>query len=187
MAGPSKGSLFDGQYRAVTPHVEWLVRTIRETYLVARKGYISHAPLRASKAADDHFLQTAFLVQKLGVDPVEFTLRQVAAMAETGNIFPNGLHSLKVYDRQPKAETITTDSLASYTAQNNLLHGLRTLFTLQQAISDPMNQFSPLFRACVALRLGLTEVASRHRDEAKRELALNPVMRTLFPKEVAQL
>jgi hypothetical protein len=187
MAGSSKGSLFDGRYRAVTPEIENLVSIIRGTFLATRKQFIPQAPMRASKAAEDHFLQTAFLVQQLGVDAATFTVQQVHAMAETGNIFPNGLHSRKVMQRHATAHDLRSWSLADCTAQFLLFKGLQKLFTGKQAISDPSNSFTPLFRACVALRLGLPEVAQRYRNEALLELPLHPVMRELFPAEVKSL
>lgn len=187
MAGPSRDCLFDGQYRAVTPEIERYVQIIRDAFLETRKAYDPMAPMRASKAAYDHFLQTAFLVKKLGLEPREFTTRQVQAMGLTGNIFPVGLHSLKVMERQPDREEIDRDSLWTYRTQFDIFVGLHKIFTPVEAIMDPANQFTPLFRMCIAMRLGLTEFAERHRDRAKAELVLHPLARRIFPAETATL
>ena len=186
MAGSSKGSLFDGQYRAVTPEVEKVVAVVQATFLAARSAYLPHAPMRASKRDKDHFLQAAFLIRKLGVDPAEFTQRQVDAMAITGSIFASGVASKKVADRQPSKDVIRSESLAHYQAQYLLFKQLIPHYTAYQILMDPVHQFSPLFRACVALRLGLPTVVLKYREPAMCELTVNPVIRELFP-EVSQL
>ncbi len=188
MAGPSSDyNVVDGRYVAITHEIEQMAETIKRTFVDARRSYCPSAG-GVSKAQWPHFVKAALMCIRLKEDPIAFTLRQVEEMARFSTFYPSALHSDKLSLRgAAKTEQKAVDHLAGYRAQLTLLDGLRAIFTVQEALSDPVNQFSPLFRACLAIRFGLPDVAVQHRESAKLELAACPVARELFKNEVTQL
>jgi hypothetical protein len=186
MAGKLKGSLFDGQYRAVTPEILQLQQVIQDTYYAQLAEY-DHTPHRPGPKAKDDFLQAAFLVKSLKLDPVEFTCKQVMVMAASGNIFTTGVPSRKLMMKWPKESDSYRDGLSYYRAQWTAFQGFQATLTPQQLLRDRSQPFTPLFRACMALHYKLADVVSEYRAKARLELATNPAGKDLFATVVGQL
>ncbi len=186
MAGPSKDyDLVDGRYVAITPELEAMAAVIRRTFFDARASYLGK-PNYSGKYED--FLKAAMLCKSLGEDPQEFTMRQVREMATYGVFYSNSLHSKKLsIQGQEKAEAIIVDDLARYRAQLLLFQDMLGLFTIEEILTNKMNPFSPLFRACIALRNNLVSIAGTYREAALEELAARPIARDIFKDEVGRL
>ncbi len=187
MAGPSRDpDLVDGRYVAITPEIEAAAETIRRTFLDARQSYCPDAPAHGGKHSD--YLKAAMLCIRLGEDPTAFALRQTREMAKRSVLYPKLLCSESFSQRSEVDEDVAEIyAIAGYHAQLGLFAGLRATFTPVQIIRDPVNQFTPLFRVCFAMRLGLDDVVELYRTQACLELAATPVAARLFPDEVARL
>jgi hypothetical protein len=177
-----------GRYIAITAEMEQLADQIRDAFLTVRRSFVPGAGGVSAKSRDQ-FLLAAQLCQQMEENPVEFVTRQIEeAMAVGAPLYPQILTSRKLaVASRDKGESKLVDSVGRYKFQLELLRQRSTIFAPEVLLRDPSQPFSPLFRYCMGVKLGLADVMDRNKAEASLELAADPVARDVFGQEVAGL
>ncbi len=181
----------DGRYRVVTAAERDIAKRLKAAFLATR-AYYSGASTPVSKKSDKIFLAAVKPCMDSGDSPEEFAAKQLKEAHKAGcPLFPQVLCCKKFMLRHMlAAEDETEESLAYYTSQLDLLRSRSIILSTLPAdvlLSDPHTLFSPLFRYCMAIRLGFDKLADRYRAEARIELRLRPIAGQMFQSEASTL
>jgi hypothetical protein len=179
----------DGLYRVVPVRETETAKRLKAAF-IATKQYYTGVKERLSKKSDKVFNAAVKLCLEFGESPEDFCARQLREAHLVGApLYPQALLSRKLALRADLAtEQINRESVAYYTLQLDLLRSRSIVLStlpVETLLSDPHSPFSPLFRYCMATRLGLGELAERYRADARIELRLRPVAGELFQPEAS--
>lgn len=179
----------DGRYRVVPVEEVELVKKLKETFRQMRARYTGDS--RACSARSDRwFFKAAQICMETGESPEDFVVRQIDEAISVGApLYPQVLCSNKLHlRRELSQERDRRESLAWYRSQLDLFHSRTTILSsvpIVQILLDPHVSLSPLFRYCMAKKLGLGPVAECYREDARIELRLHPVAAELFDPEAS--
>jgi hypothetical protein len=131
-----------------------------------------------------HFIAAAKLRRELGIPAEQFVAQQVDALMYHGNVWPAGLTTMKAAESAGQLEMpVPQQTVQRYIAQLGLLQDRRKLYSTLTALRDTVNDFTPLFRYCIAMTLGSTEafaLAEQYRAAASIELKECPYLKDVF-------
>lgn len=193
MAGRSRRSIDqakDGTYRAITREIRELADQLRDAFVAQRQSYVPGSA-GVGRGADIHFVDAAFRCRAEGVTAGEYVRARIdVVLRRGGNLYPQILVSDAVAARTEEARLISREMDANrYVNQGELLV-LRACALGGDYAAILRNEavdFTPLFRCCIAMQLGLADIVARHREEALAEAAGSEVGRRFFAEELARL
>ncbi len=178
-----------GRYIAITNYMQETADKLREAFVAVRESLIPGSG--GVGKHNDQFLLGAQLCLQLKEDPVEFVTKQLkGALAQGAPLFVSLVHnrSLAMRVREPKKEKIEqVDSASRYKFQLELFKQRLNIFTPGELLRDPMQPFSPLFRYCMGVKLGLDDIVKHNKAEARTEYRADPLARDVFKQEVEGL
>lgn len=154
-----------------------------ELYAAYYERYTEHVP-RVSKLSIPHFYRAVALAAEYGITLEELVARQFKSMSRYGIFRANCIDSKNMLEASLKSSDIILDELGRYKANIELYNSRTKLYGSELALRDSTNEFSPLFRAVMAHKLGLKEVVSAYYDAALVEYRTTPIAKEVFAGEL---
>jgi hypothetical protein len=169
----------DGSYHVPDPVVAERAERILTLFTELAPVYVGRR-IRVNDRDLVYFYRAAGLCAEAGMDPRDYVRAVLDGMAKTGKCFPRAIGSVTMLraTRSGPAE-IQDQALARYRAELALYEDREPLYG-PEILADDSQPFSALFRACMAIRLGLDEIVAKYRSGAQAELRLSRVAPDLF-------
>lgn len=180
--------LKDDQGRFVTadPRIVDLALRILELFQEGCRKAVGSTQLITRKNVA-YIYKAAKLCDEYGETPELFVAKQLRGMLQFSKLWINGLASPLIHRTVEEAADVKLEAVRYYKSQLALFESRRRLYGPSLALEDEANDFSPLFRYVIANELGLQHVADAYREDAKLELAKNPVARDVFGNRLETL
>lgn len=172
-----------GRIHVASPFFIDLALEIYELYKLHYQRLTGY-PARIGRASVKRFYSAAVLCHEKKLSPEEFVTYQFKTMTAVGVYQPTLLDSRDSLERAQAMSHVKLDELGRYRANLELYVARAKLYGPELAIRDSTNDFSALFRAVMAHRLGLTDVVAKYYSAALDEYRATQVSKELFAGEL---
>lgn len=166
------------------PVIEPLAIKLFDLFSAERAQYVPDAPPIRREKHMPTFRKAAAICQAQSMEPERFIQVQVAALAQIGKIYPNGLLSCSIAEQRGiSVASSIADEVALYRAQLILLARVEEVFGRANALGDADLQISPALRCWAAHRAGLDHVTLSWIPDADAQMHRSTIAAQLFTRK----
>lgn len=169
----------DGLIHVADPEVAALGNKILELFIKMRPTY-HRSPMGVSSKFYKNFYKAAELCLLEEKTAEEFVKDRLQRMAILGKFWASLISSENLPKMEEDHNISWVRSFHHYKQQLDLYGKLSTIYGSRAVLEDETMQFTPLFRALMALENDFGDLVARYRAPALMELESNPTAKSLF-------